>query len=260
MAQGGDTIPLLPADTGYIEKMDELLAFKLSANSDVRSFTLPIAGKQATIAPNMELINKLSVNYRFLSFSVSYAPKFIPGNADDDRKGVTRNGGFDLDLSFSKWIMGGHYTWTYGYYLANTKDFDPSWDEGSSPYVQFTDLFYREWGGFLSYKANPRFSLRALTTQTERQRKSAGSFFPALSGRYYIMDDRTELNGTNSSQRSDNVELMLSPGYYHTFVMKRDFYVGLGTYSGIGMLHTDLTTRTPGGEFRSRQDNPIFRV
>ena len=244
----------------YIESMDRYLSLKLSATDQVESFAVSSSGTEILLEPNTVMRTKLAVNYRFVSFSVNYVSPLIEGNDDDPLKGSTTSGGFGVEFNLSKWIIAARYDRTIGYYLKNTEDFIPGWKEGTDPYLQFPELHYKEFGGALAYKFDPRFSFRALSVQTERQLRSAGSFVPGLLYRYYIVDDRTPLTGTNSSQRSNNLEVILFPGYAHTFVLKHDWYLGLAAYAGYGFIHTDLLTRTPQGDISTVQNNPIFRV
>ncbi|NJN28352.1 MAG: DUF4421 domain-containing protein [Cyclobacteriaceae bacterium] len=73
------------------------------------------------------------------------------------------------------------------------------------------------------YIANQKFSLRSLTSQTERQLKSAGSFLPTFHIRYYAIDDKGPSPG---SKKSNKLQMSIAPGYdefrtrvfYHLFV------------------------------------------
>ena len=106
------------------------------------------------------------------------------------------------------------------------------------------------------YLHNSKFSLRSLKSQTERQLKSVGSFIPVFNFRYYNIDDKTP---NASTQKSDNIEASIGPGYAYTFVTKEKFYLSLGALATFGYLNTNLTTRQPTGNIVTKQDNFIFR-
>ena len=81
-ARAQDGAPTPPATDGYIANLDTLLSLRINANDHIESFALPINGQEARIAQNTVLKSTLTVNYRILAFSVSYAPGFIEGNRD----------------------------------------------------------------------------------------------------------------------------------------------------------------------------------
>ena len=61
------------------------------------------------------------------------------------------------------------------------------------------------------------------------------------------------------TQKSQNIEINLGPGYGYTFVLKEKFYASLGATINLGYLRTDLTTRTSEGNMKTDQDNFTFR-
>ena len=101
--------------------------------------------------------------------------------------------------------------------------------------------------------------MKSLTTQTERQLKSAGSFIPLVAYRYYIVDDRTPLISSSTSQRSNNFEFAISAGYHYTFVIKQNFYFSLGFTPGVGYNFTKLYTRSQSDNMITRSKSPEFR-
>lgn len=136
---------------------------------------------------------RLAVNYQFLSFALTATPQFLPGNQDDDRRGSSQIAGFDANLQFDKWIQALSYRRVRGFYLNKASDFVEDWDPKLDNYIPFPDLHYQNFYGLTGYKFNPDFSLKALSTQPERQRKSSGSLLPMLWYRYFIQDDCADL-------------------------------------------------------------------
>jgi hypothetical protein len=250
----------MATNTGeYIQKMDQYLAFKISLIDDFQEFRVK-SNLDYTIRPNVTHLIKLSGHYRFISMAAGFAPGFIPGNHDDALKGDTRIFSLGMNLAFGHWLQGMAYDRIHGFYLANTADFNVNWVKGTDPYVQFPDLVYNGFQGYTGYKFNNRFSDLALNSQTERQLKGAGTFITLFSYRYYIMDNRIELTGQNSSQKSNNFEALLSAGYFRTFIFMKDFYFSAGIVSGGGIIFTRLLTRFPGGNEKDNYHNPIWRL
>jgi hypothetical protein len=186
-AQLKDTLKGLPVDTSkrqtmqnsYIEKMVGYLGIKLSMNNDIKGFDISNTTK-SEISPNSQNALRLSVNYRRVSASFSIAPKFMPGNNDNALKGNTEFSSFSMNYLSNHWAQNLSFSKVSGFYLNNTADYKPGWIEGVDPYIQFPDLVYTGYEGQTAYKLNENFSLPALSTQAERQLKSAGSLIPAL--------------------------------------------------------------------------------
>lgn len=248
--------PRKVTEDGYIENMSEWVSVDLSVNNAYEKFAVHLPDQDIMLSPNTSLITRLNLNYEWLSAGFEFAPKFIPGNDDNDLKGSTNAFSFGTALIFKHWWFEGSFSRVRGYFLENTNDFNPNWRVGDA-YTQFPDLQFTGFEVLSGYSANSRFSFRSLTSQTERQLKSTGSFIPALLLRYYIIDDKTPQ--ANSSQRTDSFESSMGPGYAYTFVIRESFYVSTGLIGSVGYLNTKLTTRTQGQEFTDYQDNFILR-
>ncbi|KYP16538.1 DUF4421 family protein [Flavihumibacter sp. CACIAM 22H1] len=248
-------------DTSFVQPVKDFVTLKLALSSEIENFSVHSANTYYQINPNTATVASFSLNYSFLSVSAKFSPSFFPGNADTEEKGKTSSRGLSLNLNFEHWLQELAYTRTNGYYLYNTSDYQPGWQEGDA-YIQFPDLLFKSVQGVTGYKLNRNFSFNALATQSERQLKSAGSFVPQFLYRYYITDDRTPLVGSNqSSQKSRNLELLLGAGYYHNFVIRKNVYIALGLTPGAGILFMNLTTRAfDGSTIHSRQRDFIFRA
>jgi len=61
-----------------------------------------------------------------------------------------------------KLIQNLHYRRLKGFYLKNTGDLLPDWQEGCDTYLQFPDLTSQTFGGSTSFVFNPDFSLKSL--------------------------------------------------------------------------------------------------
>ncbi|WP_341839290.1 DUF4421 family protein [Chitinophaga caseinilytica] len=249
----------LPAGRPYIEKIGDFATVKATYSEDLEELALLAPGRDLELAPNASAAVHLGFSYRFLSVGFKVAPRFLRGNGDDDQMGKTAARGLVLGFTFRHWQQELSYSRTKGYYLENTADYVPGWKEGM-PYLQFPDLVFRSFQGITAYNFNPRFSVNAVLTQTERQRRSSGSFIPLLMYRYYIIDDRSvPVSPGGATQKTNNFEVLLGAGYQHTFVW-RYWYASLGVTPGAGYIFTKLTTRYPGGPAVDHHHTPAFRV
>lgn len=252
-AQTLDSLSVKNED-GWIEKMNNKIALDISFNNSYEIFEVKTPDSKFILYPNTPINLRLKLNYRFISFGFQFAPDFIPGNGDEDTKGTTKSFELGTELIFKHWFTSLSYSKVKGYYLQNSDDFIIL-QEGE-PYIQFPDLQYKGLVISAGYLHNSKFSLRSLASQTERQLKSAGSFIPIFNFRYYVIDDRS---AGMSTQKTNNFESSIGPGYVYTFVRNEKFYISLGLLSSLGYLNTKLTTRQPDGDISTNQDNFIFR-
>ena len=244
----------------YIEQFSGQVNLKFDIDSDIERYVVKSSDNEFDIRPNLTVQNRISVNYRFLTIGLGFASDFLPWNKPDTLKGKTEAFGVGLKFSYKKWVQSFSYSVVNGFYLDNTADFVNGWVKGIDPYVQFPQLQANIFRGYTLYRFNPKFSLNALSIQTERQLKSAGSFLIQLSYSNFIMDNKVKLTGSNSSQRSDNFEVVAAFGYYYTYVLNQRFYVSAGLSPSVGYNFTKLLTRLPTGEVTSRFSDPIFKI
>ena len=242
-------------EDGYIESMKKWVAPSLSFNNEYEIFEEREEDIRAILRPNINTHLRLNFNYRFLAVGIQLVPQFLPGNGDDDIRGETRS--FDLRARILTRRLNGDisYNRIQGYYLANTEDFF-QWEPGD-PYVQFPDIVYSGVTLNLLYKFNNKFSYRNVINQTERQLKSAGSFLPSVTFRYYTIDQSISVLNTNELL---NIEASAGPGYMHTFVFGKLFYLSMGAFGKVGYLHTRYRTGTPGQEQVESQNNLLIRL
>ena len=236
----------------------DYINLKFDIDSNNERFELNNNTFDYDIRPNVSSVSRLSLNYKFLSFSYSYIPKFIPGNNDDDLKGKTKGKSFGLNLNFNQWVQELKYGHVKGFYIENSGDFENPWIEGTTPYIQFPDLEVTSFSGSTSYKFNSNFSLKAISTQTEIQLKSAGSFIPGLLYSFYIIDNKS--SSQSSSQRSETYEILTNFGYYYTFVLNKNWYASAGISPSIGFSYTDLLTRLPQEYVYTHYSSAVYRI
>ena len=242
----------------YIENYKELLVYKMSLGGKEDGFDI-VNTSRYKIRSNNKTKLSAGINYRWLAFSLTFAPKVFSENADKKIKGETKSFGFGFSSNFNHIIQKVNYSRVKGYYLDNTNEFNPSWKNGD-PYIQFPGLIFRSFSGQTAYKFNDNFSFNAINSQTESQLKSAGTFLPSLSYQHYIIKDQTPLTGQNSSQKSKTFEVVFSPGYYYTFVTPSNLYASAGINPGIGLSRTKLLTREPSGNSRTKYNGTVYQL
>lgn len=163
----------------------------------------------------------LSVDYKFIGFSYGFYPKFFGGNKDADSKGKSTFSDYNFRFFLVRWLQTVQFSKTKGYYVANTSDFVPDWNENTDPYLQFPDFKTVQYGASTSYIFNPKFSLKSITSFTEWQKKSAGSFIPAVEYTLKTITSKTDdLEG-----KQHEYDIRLAAGYFYNFIIHERFYI-----------------------------------
>ncbi len=240
-----DTIP-------YYINIDDYFNLSADLETDFESFQLKGEGFEYDIRPNFEYVNLVGIDYRALSFFISFKPN-LGVNSDNDLKGKSEHTGFGFSFNTSKMINHVGYSFAKGFYLENTLDYDPNFIENSSPYIQFPDLEVTSFRGSHAFKTNPNFSYGAFSVQMARQTRSAGTLAPGLSYNYY------KINNGTGAQRSTNLEILFNLPYYYTHVIDQKWYGNVGVIGCAGMTNTWLTTTINGEDFKSNINSFIMR-
>ncbi len=77
-AQNNDSTIFILSTDSNIENFDKYLSFRLNVNNDVEIFKVNSHPNNFLISPNTKLNTKLSISYRFISFSISFSPNLPP--------------------------------------------------------------------------------------------------------------------------------------------------------------------------------------
>lgn len=237
---------------GYIEKMRDYIAIENSVNNDYEIFELKNNGTELQIAPNIGTNYRIQVNYKFILAGFQFAPKLFPDNRDNDTKGETNSFNFKVKMVFDHFYHIAQYSKNQGYYLKNSADYTNI----ENGYIVFPDLHYHAIELESGYIHNSKFSYRSITSHMERQIKSAGTFLPILKLRFYNLDDRSSSINT---QKTNNIEFTLGPGYAYNFVISKNFYSTIGGLVSLGNIHTKLTTRLENEAAVSYQNNLLIQ-
>jgi len=240
-------------EEGWIEKMTNSPTVKLALTNDIETFFVDTESDDLDLRPNTSTLIRAQVNYRILSIGYSFAPQFFPGNEPDSIKGKTESTRFGFGLNFKRLFTALSYRHGKGYYIKNTKDYQPTWIEGD-PYLLSPELVSDIFQGETAFKFNRKFSQPSLISQTERQLKSAGSFIPTVLYRYYIVDNKAK----GITRKSNNFQFSVGPGYYHTFVIKSRFYFSAGLTPSFGFIYSHLLTRYTSGNVVKKKTSPVI--
>lgn len=241
-------------DSLYIQKMNDKLSLKLDIDNDIESFRFLGDDFIFSITPNIDFKTGLSFNYRFIAFKVSYAPNIFSNNRNNDTKGKTKSFIFQTDLYIKNWIQTLEYAHTKGYYISDIKDKNGQPPTDIDIPIINSGLKTTTFRGATRYKLNPNFSLKSLTTQTEIQKKSAGSFIPGLAYEYHI------INNKMTHQDLNTFSLLLNAGYFHNFVLNQKWYAGFGISPGAGIEFNKITFKTDDFKAVDKDNNFILNL
>ena len=207
------------AIVSYVDKI--IIKANLNTQRDVFTSNYDNNETDFKITTNDNLRLFLSLDYDFIGFSIGFDPNFLNENNDNDLKGKSSFSDFRFRMFLGKWVQSMHYGETKGFYIENTEDFIPDWNEGTDPYIQFPNLKKTSYGMTTAYVFNSNFSYRNLVYQTEWQKKSAGSFVPKLYYNYNELSFKTE--NVSSIEKFYNLKLELA--YYYTFVIHENWFI-----------------------------------
>ncbi|WP_276963417.1 DUF4421 family protein [Chryseobacterium sp.] len=223
------------SDTLNIKSYAEQVMIRLNLDTNLEKYILS-QGKNDKIelSINNKTRTSVSVDYRVISATISFSPKFIPGNNEDDLKGKSSY----TDLSFrffpKRFIQNIYYKKVKGFYVENMKDFIPDWKE-TDAYLQFPDLKVLSFGGTTSYVLNKNFSAKSIYTHSEWQKKSSGSWIP------YLDYDVSFFTNTINEVKNKEVQYKIggNMGYFYNWIIKDK--VNIAPYLSVGL----------GGQFSS---------
>ena len=221
-----------PKDTAnFIYYPDKIMVrANLSSQSD-DYFLKNKKGTNLDLETNSSYKLFLSIDYKFIGFSYGFYPKLFRTNKDEDLKGKSSFSDYNFRFFLGRWLQTVNYSKTKGYYVANMSEFDPNWTEGKDPYLQFPDFKTMQFGMSTSYLFNPKFSLKSITSFTEWQKKSAGSFLPSLIYSYTTIRSKSDDLGGKQKE----FDLKLAAGYYYNFIIHKTFYVAPNLSPSIGV-------------------------
>ncbi len=232
-------------DTNYIKSYVKDYTTRLfgSVKYGQMAYNDNLVGASLSYKPNSKFVLGLGANHGILGLNIGINLPFL--NKDDDKYGETSYIDWTLRL-FSPGLNTTVYLQHYkGFYLSNTKDMIPGWEEGD-PYYFRPDIRTNTLGLEVIYIFNSgKFSYRAAILQNEWQKKSSGSFLAGGSLIYNttIGDSSIVPSKLNYGlfyddllfDRSKNFSFGPVVGYAHTFVIKKHFFI-MGSINGSGSI------------------------
>lgn len=151
-----------------------------------------------------------------------FRPNFIQATMMRICRAKTEGFGFGFGFS-NKLIQHLSLDYKKGFYLHNTPDLMPNWQEGKDPYIQLPDIKMVYLRGLTGYRFNTNYSLNAIHSQTQAQLRSAGSLIPILSYDYYAIDNQSDETPSANSQLTRNLRVIANLGYGYTYVFAKSF-------------------------------------
>lgn len=225
-------------DTTFIDHYTKKISLRVNASTDIQKFRFDTNGDLAVLSPNEEIRTSIFLDYKFLGVSFGFSPKFLPSNNDDESKGETEYFNLGFQFKINQWIQKVYFEKVKGFFVENTRDLFPNFPE-EIPFVVFSNLKIKRYGGFTSYLVNPNFSFAAINGYYKRQLKSAGSFIPKLEYNYTIITN--QFDDFNSNTKEINISPII--GYYYTFVYKKNWIAGAGLSSGLNFVFDKTETQ-----------------
>ncbi|UKB79729.1 DUF4421 family protein [Chryseobacterium sp. MEBOG07] len=221
------------SDTTNTKSYADQVMIRVNLDTNIESYIFSEGeGKNANktiLSINNKTKTSLSVDYRIISATLSFSPKFLQGNSDDHMKGESSYTDFSFRLFPGRFIQNLYYKNVTGFYIENMKDRFPQWQEGRDPYIQFPDLRVQSFGGSTSYILNKNFSARSIYTQGEWQKKSSGSWVPFVD--YDLTIFRNKIDEVKSKETQYNIGGNM--GYFYNWVIWKN--VNISPYLAIGI-------------------------
>ncbi|RXM38504.1 hypothetical protein BOQ62_16475 [Chryseobacterium sp. CH21] len=230
------------SDTANTKSYADQVMIRVNLDTNIESYVfLEGEGKNANktvLSINNKTKTSLSIDYRIISATLSFAPRFLNGNNDDNMKGKSSYTDFSFRFFPGRIIQNLYYKNVRGFYVENMKDLFPQWEEGRDPYLQFPDLRVQSFGGSTSYVLNKHFSAKTIYTQGEWQKKSSGSWVPFVD--YDLTIFRNKIDEVKSKETQYNIGGNI--GYFYNWVIGTK--VNIAPYLAVGV----------GGKFSSYRD------
>lgn len=244
-------------DSAYYITNPELVTTRFYFSQKYTAFTLraPKGVQNLRYRPNTNLNMGVGASYRNITLNLAYGFDFLN---NEPEKGKTTF----IDLQFhtypKRWSIDFYGQFYKGYYLS-PRGFAAS---GPASFYLRPDAGVNLFGLAVYYVFNPnRFSYRAATTQTEWQKKSAGSLLLGGEGHYGIIKADSSLvpgKATGSYPQTGITTIRFFSfgpglGYAYTLVMQQHYFV-------TGSLSVNLNLGFSSETYRALIDNNAYIV
>lgn len=237
----------------YLEEDINKISLVAGVSYVNNSFGLYYEGQTFLLKPNDSFYTEFFLRYRWLDASISFAPKLVRINNDDDIKGKTKylNLGFAFFLN-PKLRQYVSYNQVKGLYFESTKRFFETVFEGeftgtfSNDYMQFPDAKYQSFTGETSYLwIGNKDNYRSYTNMTYKPLKNDFVLISGLFYQYNMMKDTDHViyQGMDiSDSSSDNsvtkdIRLTLRTGGGMQKVLGKNWYAIVEVYPQVYYAH-----------------------
>jgi len=239
-------------DSTAIQSFADKFIVKINLDSQTDSFFAESfqGGPDINIETSNGTSLFLSLDFQIIGLSLGFSPSFLPGNGNEELEGESSFIDIKPRLAFKKWLIELRYSRVTGYYVENTEDFIPDWEENVDPYLLIPNLSNTLYGINISYIFNPNFSYKNIFFHTERQRKSAGSFIPTFRYGYNKFTFSLEDIPDDINYRDNSSDLSLGMTYAYTLVIGDNWFVApnLAPLAGVSFSNSKTTVGSTGTE------------
>lgn len=245
-----------PVDTNYIREYRTFLTPRVFGSNRLHRFDVRAANLNygtVNYVPNLPPSIGVGAWYKNLGLAISFQNPWAPDLFKNRLE--TRATDIQLNLYSRRFGIDLFYQDYLGYNIENFTSVFPG-AAPNDPLQQRPDIGTFTVGGNFFYLFGWRkFSYRAAFIQTERQKKSAGSWI-ALGGFNFHNVDATrpflenlppapqppQIPGAYYQKQGRFYNLSLGGGYAHTFVVKQKFFLSLAAMPGVVFSLYDLDT------------------
>lgn len=247
-------------DSTKIKSYADQVMIRVNFDTNIENYTFSEGGednlKQTILAINNKTKASFSVDYKIISATLSFAPRFFPGNNDNERKGNSSYTDFRFRFFPERFVQTIYYKNVKGFYIENMQDLLPGWQEERDSYIQFPNLRVQTFGGSTAYILKKDFSLKSLYTQGEWQKNSMGSWVPFLDYDFTIF--RNTINGLKSKEYQYNFGANI--GYFYNWVIAEKVSVAPYLTVGLGGKLTSFKDTLENGSKGPKQNEQYLTV
>lgn len=207
----------------------------------------PATGDALEYTTNGAELYGLGLDYKWLSVEALFS---VPQWNDlDPSLGTSSSRGFGLGITRPRLWARAFWNTTEGYYMTSPE----RWTGSPAPYVR-GDISNRLFLVSVNYALDKRcrYSQRAATYQTERQKKSAGTFVMGFSGWHATVKGDSSLLepslldtfrlAIKSFHEAQRLLLGATFGYTHTFVIGHKGFIHASLLPGLAYTHQWLAS------------------
>jgi len=170
-------------------------------------------GQRLNYVPNV--VGSAGLQLKIKGFVLSYSHRIPLNNSLQEKYGNTEYE--NIDIKIQTRIVGMHFYYLRyrGFYLDDPDRFDTTWAK-DDPYPQLNDMQVFSIGYKMHFVFTKKFSLNAAFAQTERQKKSAGSFMLMFADRFTQVDTEESLVPASQTKQYGDFS-GFSYGRFNTF-------------------------------------------